>query len=361
MSHAKSFTRASRSLGRAMQRAGLVIGLLGLTSTAGLAVAGAQEAPASEATTVCEVVTFDELLINSRDRVRETAVRPINLPAGVIDIPSATSFDGYPARVNITQPSERWDLAFIGADGSIVGVSAPTPDLEDFVEEVTWTGPLGTVELSAPAVGVKARHRFDLPSNLSPDSVFPSGAEICFEQAVVVPPTTAPPTTAPPTTAPPTTAPPTTAPPTTVPTCTDANGDQVPVTDAGTDTDGVTCCDPAAGDNVDADNPDSDGNCNPPPPAPPATVPSTTQPTVTVQGSTTLPSTTAVAGPSTTEVSTTVPSSVTVAAETTIPPPSPPTSGLPVTGSATMLLTIAGAALLAAGALTSTFARRAAA
>ena len=104
-----------------------------------------------------------------------------------------------PNRVNIVQLSEIWEVEFIAADGSVVGVSAATEDVEDNVAEGHWNGSLGDTTLTAPAVGLRAHHRPDLYGNDSKNSVHASDITVCWQ---VVVPTPEPPTTQPPTTAP---------------------------------------------------------------------------------------------------------------------------------------------------------------
>lgn len=157
-------------------------------------------------------------------KVEYSKLVPVSLDAGTYDV-TGSSFDSYPARVGMTQLSERWEVQFLDAGGSVIGTSAIAPDLADRVETATWKGSLGTVTLSAPATHVRAHHRPDAPADGEANSVVPKGATICggkVDSSTTVAPTTAPPTTAPPTTAPPTTAPPTSAPVVSVPTPTTA-------------------------------------------------------------------------------------------------------------------------------------------
>ncbi len=108
-----------------------------------------------------------------------TPTIPVDLPAGEVSIPEAISTDSYPSRVDVTQTSEIWVVEFIGADGSVVGTSAPTTDVPDMVETGEWVGPLGTVTLTAPAVGVRAAHRPNETDQVSPHSVNASEVTIC--------------------------------------------------------------------------------------------------------------------------------------------------------------------------------------
>ncbi len=157
--------------------------LLGLSS-----VAGAQDAaPPSGVEPPCNTVDFGRvLLIVGGAGYTETL--PIDIPAGLVEIPEAFSYDRYIGRELVEQTSEIWELEFIGADGSVIGVSEPSGDLPDFVEEGIWVGSLGTVELLEPAVGVRAHHRPDINFDGQPSSVHPSAISICVVTSVAVPP-----------------------------------------------------------------------------------------------------------------------------------------------------------------------------
>lgn len=93
------------------------------------------------------------------------------LPAGTYEV-DAVAYDGYTNRENISpQIQEQWFAEFLGADGSVLATTGPTEDLEDLVEEDTWAGSIGSVELSVEAVSVRVQHV--APTSSSPNSVRP--------------------------------------------------------------------------------------------------------------------------------------------------------------------------------------------
>lgn len=186
--------------------AGCMVGATGI-----LALASPVSAQVDQ---VCQNASFDNFqLLHPEAPI--TPVVAISLDAGVVDITNAHSWDKYASRTGVDQASEVWQVEFIGADGSIVGISGLTQDLEDLVEEAHWQGSLGEVTLTAPAVGVQVRHIVGVEDDHSKNSVHVSDITVCVD--VVAPTTTAPPTTLAPTT----TAAPTTAPPPSGPTITE--------------------------------------------------------------------------------------------------------------------------------------------
>ena len=84
-----------------------------------LALAGAAFAQDQVYTAAnCVNVSFDGTkLLNPGTPV--TGVVPVDLPAGTVEIPNAVSVDSYPERVNVSQPSEIWEVEFLGA-GDVV-------------------------------------------------------------------------------------------------------------------------------------------------------------------------------------------------------------------------------------------------
>ena len=282
--------------------------------------------------TSCVTADFggQQLQIGVADRTTSVAVA---LPAGTVTIPSARATDSYPNRVNVTQPSEKYEVEFLSASGAIIAVSAPTADVPDFVEFGEWIGSLGSVELSEPAVAVRAHHRPDLPFDGQPDSLQASEVTLCFE---VTPDG-----------------------PSVDPVCGDegvtTNADGTPCNpvcgDEGvtTNADG-TPCNPVCGD--EGVTVDADGTpCNP--------VPTTTVdeevagPTTTVDEEVAGPTTSTTAAPTTAAPTTAAP---TTAAPTTAVPTTvaeevagPSESTLPVTGSNSAFLLALGAAMLLAG------------
>lgn len=142
--------------------------------------------PGPDCPATTETVQFDGTRLIDFDgfnpKVEYTGIEPISLPAGTFTITQAISRDSYPARVNVGQFSEVWEIEFLDAASNVVGRSAPTPDLQDYVAFAEWSGSLGTVTLSAPAVGVRAHHLPNLFAD-GPDgpanSVNPISFTIC--------------------------------------------------------------------------------------------------------------------------------------------------------------------------------------
>lgn len=159
-----------------------------------------------------------------------SSIMPITLPAGTYNIPEAISSDGYFGRQLVVQTSEIWDVQFLDAGGNVVATSDHTDDLEDFVTDAEWKGPLGSIEIPAGVVSLRAHHRPDVFPDGSYNSVLPVSIIICRDESST--PTTAPATTAAPTTAAPTTAAPTTAAPTTEPPTTEPPTTEPPTTKA---------------------------------------------------------------------------------------------------------------------------------
>ncbi len=186
-------------LGVSLLGAPLILGLAGpATAQTTDDDSSGGETSVSETSQVCASTSFGGFTLLNPETPR-TPVAAMELPAGVVTITAAHAWDAYPNRVNIVQLSEIWEVEFIAADGSVVGVSAATEDVEDNVAEGHWNGSLGDTTLTAPAVGLRAHHRPDLYGNDSKNSVHASDITVCWQ---VVVPTPEPPTTQPPTTAP---------------------------------------------------------------------------------------------------------------------------------------------------------------
>lgn len=296
-------------LGAKARRVMLGVGLLGAPLVLGLAGPATAQDSDNSSSEVCARTSFDGFTLLNPETPR-TPVADIQLPAGVVTITSAHSWDAYPNRVNVVQLSEIWEVEFIAADGSVVGVSAPTGDVEDNIAEGHWYGSLGDTTLTAPAVGLRAHHRPDMYDEASKNSVHAGDITVCWQVQT-------------PTTQPPATQPPTTEPTTTVP------GDVCPV-------DGD-------GNPIDSDNP----NC-------PAPVTTTVQPITTTapppSGPTTVPACPLDGDGNPVDPDDPdcpQPTTTTAAPTTTAPPPQGPT--LPVTGSESTLLLLSGLWMLGAG------------
>ncbi|MEQ8842749.1 MAG: hypothetical protein RIB98_17340 [Acidimicrobiales bacterium] len=82
------------------------------------------------------------------------------IPAGEYAV-IAASLDWYTGRSGTAlQAFEQYVLEFIDADGDIIATTGLTADLEDFVEQASWTGSVGTVVLDRDAVAVTASHAY---------------------------------------------------------------------------------------------------------------------------------------------------------------------------------------------------------
>lgn len=136
------------------------------TTTPGGSSTTSTTVPGTDCPTTTQFVEFDGTRLIDFDgfnpKVEYTGTSPLSLPAGTHSIINAVSQDGYPGRASVGQFSEVWEIEFLDAGSNVVGRSAPTPDLEDFVQFAEWSGPLGEVTLSAPAVAVRAHHLPDL-------------------------------------------------------------------------------------------------------------------------------------------------------------------------------------------------------
>lgn len=243
-------------------------GLLGFTSAA-----------SAQTSEVCIDASFGGATMLNPNTPRTPTVA-IELPAGQVSIPIAHSWDAYDSRINVNQAHEIWEVEFIGSDGSVVGVSAPTPDIADMVVEAHWRGSLGTVTLSAPAVGIRAHH---LPASNSMNSVHASEIRLCYQQTIATTTTTPSPST----TAPPPSGPTITGPPAACP----VDGDGIPVDptdpDCPTTTTTPACELDGDGIPVDATDPDCPTTTTAPPPKGPTitTAPPPKGPTLPVTGS----------------------------------------------------------------------------
>lgn len=160
----------------------VALAVIAATAFAG-SPANAQES--EEAAQTCVEQTIDAHLL--RPSNSQSAVFPIDIPAGTVSIPRATSRDFYPARETITQTSERWELQFLDAAGNVIATSAPTGDVPDLSADASWEGALGEVTLPANAVGIRANHRPDLPDDGTPSSVWASGVTVCWPDQVAAP------------------------------------------------------------------------------------------------------------------------------------------------------------------------------
>ncbi len=139
--------------------------------------------------TSCTTVDFNgfKLIVGRNSR---TMALPVSLPAGEITIPSARASDGYDTRIDVFQSSEKYEIEFLGADGSVVATSEATGDVPDNLVYAEWIGSLGSTFLPAPVVAVRAHHRPDLPSDGSPQSVLADEVTFCFETEIADPPPT---------------------------------------------------------------------------------------------------------------------------------------------------------------------------
>ncbi len=300
----------------------------------GMAVSTAAFVPAvhaqtaDEATCVTVDFTGQKLIVGRADRTTAIAVA---LPAGEISIPSARSSDGYPTRVSVIQSSEKYEIEFLAADGSIVATSQATGDVPDELAFAEWVGPLGSTFLPAPAVAVRAHHRPDLPYDGTPQSVLADEVTFCFDGDVSGP----------------------------APTCGD--------TGVTTNPDGTPCDTPACGDPGVTTNPDGtpcdtpacgDPGVTTTPDGTPCDTPTTTEPdgttTTTDGGDAAGPTVSTTEAPTTTAAPTTA--APTTAAPTTASPTTAgeevagPTTSLPATGSSTGLILGLGGIIVAAGA-----------
>ncbi len=158
----------------------------------------------------------------------QSAVFPLEIPPGQVDIPTASSRDYYAGRGELHQPSERWQLQFLDANGAVVASSAPTEDVPDGEDDQSWSGSLPSVNLPNGASAVQAIHRPDVaPTDGQAMSVWATGITLCWQVTV----------------------------------CLDADGNEVDRNEDGTCPSAEECVD-ANGDPVE---PNEDGSCPEPP------------------------------------------------------------------------------------------------
>jgi hypothetical protein len=113
---------------------------------------------------------FGNRLLSTAPTTREFAiVTPIQ--AGTYTL-NAVSYDGYAGREMVpAQTREQWYAEFLSADGTVLATSGVTGDIEDGVEESTWSGSLGEIVLAQTATSIRTVHAS--PGSLSINSVRP--------------------------------------------------------------------------------------------------------------------------------------------------------------------------------------------
>jgi hypothetical protein len=150
---------------------GAVLGVAGVVS--------AQSEPLSECTGDVQINFGTEFfgldgygnrLMSTSPTVREFALST-PLPAGTYDL-SGVSYDGYINR-ELTPPQtlEQWYAELVSADGTVLATSGTTGDIDDGVEEATWSGLLGEVTIAEPATLVRTVHA--APGSANANSVRP--------------------------------------------------------------------------------------------------------------------------------------------------------------------------------------------
>lgn len=178
MEHALNASHVSKSA----RIAGFATVALSLVAVAVLTMAGsvsAQDGPG--ATCVGDnVTTFgteyygtedlgNRLLANATISREFALAAP--LPAGTYEL-DVVSYDGYDNRAVVTgQTREQWYSEFLAADGTVLATSGVTADLEDGVDEATWSGVVGTITIDQEATVVRVLHAS--PGTVSPNSVRP--------------------------------------------------------------------------------------------------------------------------------------------------------------------------------------------
>lgn len=113
---------------------------------------------------------FGNRLLSTSPTTREFAIQtPIEAGTYALD---AVSYDGYAGRELIpAQTREQWYAEFLAADGTVLATSGVSGDLEDSVEESTWSGSLGEIVLPQTATTIRVVHAS--PGSLSINSVRP--------------------------------------------------------------------------------------------------------------------------------------------------------------------------------------------
>jgi hypothetical protein len=118
----------------------------------------------------------------------------VNIPAGSYTTNLQSYDNTHPG--SSAQPNEKWYAVFNGASG-VVGTSSTTPDLADGITSANWPG--GDLVLSGNATSVTYYHA--MPTDSSPNSIFPSCVGLTLKAPYPIRPTVpAPDTTAAPVT-----------------------------------------------------------------------------------------------------------------------------------------------------------------
>jgi hypothetical protein len=171
----KSKTSFNKKLAAAVAAGTVVVGsVLGIAG-----VVSAQSEPLSNCTGDVQVnfgteffglEGFGNRLMSTSPTSREFALAE-PLPAGTYDL-SGVSYDGYTNR-ELTPPQtlEQWYAELLSADGTVLATSGTTGDIDDGVDEGTWSGLLGEVTIAEPATTVRTVHA--APGSANANSVRP--------------------------------------------------------------------------------------------------------------------------------------------------------------------------------------------
>jgi len=96
---------------------------------------------------------------------------PVPFEPGEYDL-NGVSYDGYEGReLTAAQTAEQWYAEFLSANGTVLATSGTSGDIDDGVEEATWTGILGNITLEDTATTIRLVHA--APSSVSVNSVRP--------------------------------------------------------------------------------------------------------------------------------------------------------------------------------------------
>lgn len=113
-----------------------------------------------------------------------------DIAAGEYEVITA-AYDGYDGRAGTDEQAyEQYVLEFLDAGGAVIATSGMNADLVDFIEEASWTGPVGTVVLNRPATAVRATH-----AHLGDAAVIAIGEAQSVQPSCFGVTSTAPPTT----------------------------------------------------------------------------------------------------------------------------------------------------------------------
>ncbi|MCZ2140075.1 MAG: hypothetical protein LC096_01655, partial [Bacteroidia bacterium] len=108
---------------------------------------------------------------------------PSQMTSGPVNliISQVVSYDGYSTRKSVTQPNERWRMIF-QKNGVTIYTSPYTDDVEDFKQQASWTGSLGSKFFAPDGIDKIILEHYDVANGYAgPGSVVPAAICINYE------------------------------------------------------------------------------------------------------------------------------------------------------------------------------------